>query len=51
MARPLLRTVREFAEPRELNAVLKGTARLSLWFGALFAIGLALLGLGRVGPA
>jgi 1,4-dihydroxy-2-naphthoate polyprenyltransferase len=51
MALPLLRTVRTFGEPRELNVVLKGTARLSLWFGVLFAIGLALLGLGSVGPS
>ncbi len=41
MARPLLRTVRSFREPRELNLVLKGTARLSLAFGLLFALGLA----------
>jgi 1,4-dihydroxy-2-naphthoate polyprenyltransferase len=43
-ARPLLRTVATFAEPRELNLVLKGTARLSLVFGLLFAIGLAVGG-------
>ena len=30
MASPLLRAVRTFREPRELNPVLKGTARLSL---------------------
>ncbi len=39
---PLLRTVWRFREPRELNPVLKGTARLSLLFAILFAIGLAL---------
>jgi len=46
MARPLLRTVRGFSEPRELNLVLKGTARLSLVFGLLFGLGLALSGIG-----
>jgi 1,4-dihydroxy-2-naphthoate octaprenyltransferase len=45
----LLRAVREFAEPRELNLVLKGTAELSLWFGVLFGSGLALLSLVREG--
>ena len=45
MATPLLRTVRGFGEPRELNLVLKGTARLSLAFSLLFALGLALSGL------
>jgi 1,4-dihydroxy-2-naphthoate octaprenyltransferase len=45
MTTPLLRTVRGFAEPRELNLVLKGTARLSLAFSLLFALGLALSGL------
>jgi 1,4-dihydroxy-2-naphthoate octaprenyltransferase len=45
----LLRAVRGFAEPRELNLVLKGTAELSLWFGVLFGIGLALLSLIREG--
>ena len=44
MARPLLRVVRTFREPRELNLVLKGTARLSLVFSLLFALGLALAG-------
>ena len=38
---PLLRTVRGFTEPRQLNLVLKGTARLALAYGVLFAIGLA----------
>jgi 1,4-dihydroxy-2-naphthoate octaprenyltransferase len=41
-AAPLLRTVRGFAEPRQLNAMLAGTARLALVFGALFAVALAL---------
>jgi 1,4-dihydroxy-2-naphthoate octaprenyltransferase len=44
MARPLLRTVATFGEPRELNLVLRGTARLSLVFGVLFALGLAVGG-------
>jgi len=42
LALPLLRTVRTFTEPRQLNLVLKGTARLALVQGVLFAIGLAL---------
>jgi 1,4-dihydroxy-2-naphthoate polyprenyltransferase len=46
MARPLLARVRGFAEPRELNPVLKGTARLSLAFALLFALGLAVAGAG-----
>ena len=41
---PLLRVARGFGEPRELNAVLKGTARLALVFGLLFATALALRG-------
>jgi 1,4-dihydroxy-2-naphthoate octaprenyltransferase len=41
---PLLRTVRDFREPRQLNPVLKGTARLALFFGLLFAVALALRG-------
>ena len=41
---PLLRTVRDFREPRQLNPVLKGTARLALVFGLLFAVALALRG-------
>jgi 1,4-dihydroxy-2-naphthoate octaprenyltransferase len=41
LASPLLRTVRTFAEPRQLNLVLKGTARLALIFSLLFAVGLA----------
>jgi 1,4-dihydroxy-2-naphthoate octaprenyltransferase len=44
LAARLLRTVRSFAEPRQLNAVLAGTARLALVFGALFAVALALPG-------
>jgi 1,4-dihydroxy-2-naphthoate octaprenyltransferase len=44
LALPLWRTVRTFTEPRELNAVLKATARLSLIFGVLFAAGLAIAG-------
>ena len=44
MARPLLRVVRGFGEPRELNLALKGTARLSLVFSLLFALGLAIAG-------
>ena len=40
----LLRTVRDFREPRQLNPVLKGTARLDLAFGVLFAAALALRG-------
>ena len=47
MASPLLAKVRSFGEPRELNLVLAGTARLSLWFGLLFGLGLALAGLVR----
>ena len=41
LALPLLRTVRAFGERRELNLVLKGTARLALVFGLLFAAGMA----------
>ena len=44
MATSLLRAVRAFWEPRELNPVLKGTARLALVFSLLFALGLALAG-------
>lgn len=44
LAVPLLRSVRGFREPRELNLVLKGTARLSLVFSLLFALGLAFAG-------
>jgi 1,4-dihydroxy-2-naphthoate octaprenyltransferase len=41
LALPLLRTVTGFRDPRELNVVLKGTARLALAYGILFAVGLA----------
>ena len=41
---PLVRTVRDFREPQELNRVLRGTARLDLAFGVLFAAALALRG-------
>jgi hypothetical protein len=51
MASPLLRAVRSFREPRELNLVLKGTARLSLVFSLLFALGLALAGASLGGSA
>ncbi len=44
MASPLLTVVRSFGEPRELNLVLAGTARLSLVFGLLFGLGLAVSG-------
>ena len=44
LAAPLLRTVRGFRSPRELNPVLKGTARLSLAFGVCFAVALSLRG-------
>ena len=46
LALPLERTVRTFAEARQLNPVLKGTARLALVHGLLLAIGLAIGGLG-----
>lgn len=42
LAWPLLRRVRTFGEPRELNLVLRGTARLTLVYAVLFALGLAL---------
>jgi 1,4-dihydroxy-2-naphthoate octaprenyltransferase len=41
LALPLLRRVWAYREPRELNVVLKGTARLALGYGLLFAVGLA----------
>jgi 1,4-dihydroxy-2-naphthoate polyprenyltransferase len=44
IARPLLATVMTFGEPRELNLVLKGTARLSFLHGMLFAAGLGIAG-------
>ena len=51
MASPLLAKVRGFGEPRELNLVLAGTARLSLAFGLLFGLGLALAGFAQSAPA
>jgi 1,4-dihydroxy-2-naphthoate octaprenyltransferase len=42
LVRPLHATILGFRDPRELNAVLAGTARLALLFGLLFALGLAL---------
>jgi 1,4-dihydroxy-2-naphthoate octaprenyltransferase len=44
LAWPLLRTVRTFSKPRQLNPVLKATARLGFLHSLLFAIGLALGG-------
>lgn len=44
LAVPLLRTVHAGGDPRRLNAVLKGTARLSLVFSLLFAAGLGVGG-------
>ncbi len=44
MTSSLLARVRGFTEPRELNLVLAGTAKLSLAFGLLFGLGLALAG-------
>jgi 1,4-dihydroxy-2-naphthoate octaprenyltransferase len=41
LALPLVRVARSFREPRELNPVLKGTARLALVHALLFAAGLA----------
>jgi 1,4-dihydroxy-2-naphthoate octaprenyltransferase len=51
LARPLLAKVNDFGERRELNLVLKGTARLSLWHGLLFALGLAMAGAFAGGPS
>jgi 1,4-dihydroxy-2-naphthoate octaprenyltransferase len=45
LAVALFRAVRRFEEPRELNAVLKRTARLAFWHSLLFAIGLPLAAL------
>jgi 1,4-dihydroxy-2-naphthoate octaprenyltransferase len=50
LAMPLVRVVRGFEEPRQLNLVLKGTARLAFAFSVLFAIGLALAGIAAGGP-
>lgn len=44
LAVPLLRAVQEDGDPRRLNPALRGTARLSLAFAILFAIGLAIGG-------
>jgi 1,4-dihydroxy-2-naphthoate octaprenyltransferase len=44
LALPLGAAVGRFGNPRELNPVLKGTARLSLVFSLLFGTGLALAG-------
>jgi 1,4-dihydroxy-2-naphthoate octaprenyltransferase len=44
LAVPLVRVVRAGGDPRRLNAVLRGTARLSLLFSALLALALALPG-------
>ncbi len=41
LALPLWRQVRTGGDPRRLNAVLRGTARLSFIFSLLFAVGLA----------
>jgi 1,4-dihydroxy-2-naphthoate polyprenyltransferase len=41
LALPLWRTIRGFSERRQLNLVLKGTARLALVVAVLFALGLA----------
>jgi 1,4-dihydroxy-2-naphthoate polyprenyltransferase len=42
LAGPLVATMRSGGDPRRLNPVLRGTARLSLLFAVLFAVGLAL---------
>jgi 1,4-dihydroxy-2-naphthoate polyprenyltransferase len=42
LAIPLIRVVYAAGDPRRLNLVLKGTARLTLVFAVLFAAGLAL---------
>ncbi len=44
LAMPLWRTVRTHTEPRQLNPVLRATARLTLLHGILFAAGLAIAG-------
>jgi 1,4-dihydroxy-2-naphthoate polyprenyltransferase len=46
LAVPLLKVIHADGDPRRLNAVLKGTARLSLVFAVLFAVGLAIFGWG-----
>ena len=51
LAVPLLRTVRAFGDPRQLNAVLKGTARLALVFARPVRVRAALAhDAGRVAP-
>ncbi len=50
LALPLMRIVRDFEQPVELNAALKGTARLTFAFALLFAAGLTLAGVGPGGP-
>ena len=45
LAVPLVRVVHADGDPRRLNPVLRGTARLSLAFSVLFAVGLAWAGL------
>ena len=44
LVRPLLATVSGFSEPRQLNPVLKATARLAFLHSLLFGIGLAIGG-------
>ena len=44
IAIPLIRTVVAAGEPRRLNLVLRGTARLSLFFAVLFAVGIGVGG-------
>lgn len=44
LALPLRRSVRLIGDPRRLNAVLRGTARLSLLFSILLAIGFVMPG-------
>jgi 1,4-dihydroxy-2-naphthoate octaprenyltransferase len=41
LALPLWRVVRAQGDPRRLNPVLRGTARVTLVFAVLFAAGLA----------
>jgi 1,4-dihydroxy-2-naphthoate polyprenyltransferase len=44
LARPLWRAVRADGDPRRLNPVLRGTARVTLVFALLFAVGMAVGG-------
>jgi 1,4-dihydroxy-2-naphthoate octaprenyltransferase len=48
LAAPFIRAAAAGGDPRRLNAVLRATARLSLIYSALFAVGLA-AGLGAGG--